>query len=79
MAPANASNESTISLAVNGPALFYVSSLNSDDLQRVHRADLETPTDPRERAIFRAILQHALAILDASEPARARAGTAERA
>ena len=68
----------SVSFAVTGPALFYVSSPNPSGTQNVQRADLDTPTDPRERALVRALLHHALTLLDASEPARARVGTAER-
>jgi hypothetical protein len=53
-----------------GPALFYVTTQQADATQSVQRIDLDYTGDPRERAICRALLHHALALLDASEPAR---------
>ena len=60
-----------------GPALTYTSSLNTDDTQTVTDIDRVPPTDPRERAICRALLIHALALIDASEPTRSMAVRAE--
>lgn len=48
----------------SGPTLCYLSTYG-DSFTKV---DEQPPTDPRERAICRALLQHALALLDASEP-----------
>jgi hypothetical protein len=61
--------------AVPGPALFYVSTPGTDGTQSVQRLDLEAVHDPRERAVCRALLHHALALLDATEPTT-RAGRA---
>ena len=60
-----------------GPALHYTSSLDDQQTQTVQRIDLNAPGDPRERAICRALLHHALALLDATEPARKVAVAAE--
>jgi hypothetical protein len=54
-----------------GPALTYTSSLADTGSQTVTDIDRGVVTDPRERAICRALLLHALSLLDASEPARA--------
>lgn len=56
--------------AVQGPAVFYVSTSGPNAAQSVQRLDLEAVSDPRERAVCRALLHHALALLDASEPTR---------
>lgn len=55
-----------------GPALLYTGSVNSQSANAVLvlRVDLDAVADPRERAICRALLQHALALLDATEPTR---------
>ncbi|MFJ7297620.1 hypothetical protein [Streptomyces collinus] len=58
-----------------GPALFYVSTSGPDTTQSVQRLDLGAVHDPRERAVCRALLHHALALLDATEPTT-RAGRA---
>lgn len=50
------------------PALTYHGSENLDGTHTIHPVDRSVPEDPRERAICRALLQHALALLDASEP-----------
>ena len=56
-----------------GPELVYSHTTGHGD--RAHqRIDLEPLADPRERAICRALLLHALALLDASEPARRNTG-----
>ncbi|MFF1298193.1 MULTISPECIES: hypothetical protein [unclassified Streptomyces] len=64
-----------------GPALTYTSSphhaAGQDSFTQL-RADLRAPDDPRERAICRALLHHALALLDASEHASQHAVSAER-
>lgn len=54
--------------ADRGPCLVYASS----DAQAVTLVDHQVVTDPRERAICRALLVHALALLDAAaeEPTR---------
>jgi hypothetical protein len=57
-----------------GPTLLYV---HTDDGTSTF-VDKDVPTDPRERAICRALLLHALALLDASEPARATGMRADR-
>lgn len=55
--------------AVHGPAIFYVSTSGGPiGTQSVQRLDLEAVHDPRERAVCRALLYHALALLDATEP-----------
>ncbi|MEU7338661.1 hypothetical protein [Streptomyces sp. NPDC007074] len=58
--------------AVSGPALFYASTQENDGDggQTIRRVDLSAPEGPRERAVCRALLQHALALMDASEPVR---------
>ncbi|MCI3153206.1 hypothetical protein ELQ39_15845 [Streptomyces sp. GB4-14] len=60
-----------------GPLLTYTSTLNDDGTQDCTHIDRVPVTDPRERAICRALLLHALALLDASEPTR-RSGEAQR-
>lgn len=67
MAP---TTDNTAPPITTGPALQYTSSLHDNGTQSVQRIDLEPPNDPRERAICRALLHHALALLDASEPTR---------
>ncbi|MFG2412318.1 hypothetical protein [Streptomyces goshikiensis] len=52
------------------PALTYHAAGGPDGTSTDYRIDLTAPTDLRERAICRALLQHALALLDASEPAQ---------
>ncbi|WP_432140157.1 hypothetical protein [Streptomyces sp. bgisy154] len=49
-----------------GPALLYVHTDNGSSTF----VDKNAPVSARERAICRALLQHALRLLDASEPAR---------
>lgn len=49
-----------------GPALLYVHT----DEGSSSFVDKQPPDDPRERAICRALLLHALALLDATEPTR---------
>jgi hypothetical protein len=49
------------------PMLDFVTS-QGDGLNLHTPVDVTAPTDPRERAILRALLQHALALLDATEP-----------
>lgn len=61
---------STDPFAVTGPALVYVSTPHGDGSNLVQRVDLDSPADPRERAVCRALLHHALALLDSTEPAR---------
>lgn len=55
---------------VQGPALFYIGSPAPDGAHTIHRIDIEPgiPQDPRNRALCRALLRHALALLDATEP-----------
>lgn len=54
-----------------GPHLVYRSTRDPNGTRTHHLIDMAAPEDPRERAICRALLLHALALLDASEPARA--------
>ena len=56
--------------ALTGPALLYTSSVDNQGTQAVLRVDRDSPTDPRERALCRALLSHALSLLDATEPPR---------
>ncbi|MET7437003.1 hypothetical protein ACFYQQ_01060 [Streptomyces sp. NPDC005496] len=52
-----------------GPHLVYRATRDND--MRVHAlVDREALTDPRERAICRALLLHALALLEDTEPTR---------
>jgi hypothetical protein len=53
--------------AVPGPALLYVSSPGQDGTQSVARVDLNAVETQRERALCRALLHHALALLDEAE------------
>jgi hypothetical protein len=55
---------------VSGPALFYLCTQEYDGGQTIRRVDLSAAEGIRERAICRALLHHALALLDATEPAR---------
>lgn len=55
--------------SMQGPALTYVSARH-EGMQTILRVDLNSPSDLRERALCRALLHHALTLLDASEPAR---------
>ncbi|MEU5496132.1 hypothetical protein [Streptomyces griseofuscus] len=50
-----------------GPALAYTSAPDADGTSHITRIDLEAVTDPRERAICKALLFHALRLLEASE------------
>ncbi|MEU7416677.1 hypothetical protein [Streptomyces antibioticus] len=50
--------------AQQGPGLYYVSSEQPDGTTTVTRIDRQPPDDPRERALCRALLLHALAELD---------------
>lgn len=52
-----------------GPQLVYVTDVHGD-VRRFQIVDRQPPEDPRDRAICRALLLHALALLDASETAR---------
>jgi hypothetical protein len=56
--------------AQRGPALYYVGSERGDGTSTVTAIDKQPVEDPRERALCRALLTHALAELDRSEPAR---------
>ncbi|MGP3684124.1 hypothetical protein ACTVZO_05320 [Streptomyces sp. IBSNAI002] len=49
------------------PALTYHGTKNIDGSYGVYPIDFAVPTDPRERAICRALLQHALTLLDATD------------
>ncbi|MFF5045623.1 hypothetical protein [[Kitasatospora] papulosa] len=52
-----------------GPRLAYVSSISPDgSVLTTHAIDHTPIEDPRERAICRALLLHALALLDDREP-----------
>jgi hypothetical protein len=61
-----------------GPHIVYRSALDHDT--RTHALiDREALTDPRERAICRALLLHALALLEATEaPRRVTIGGTQR-
>ncbi|MCX4571597.1 hypothetical protein OOK48_35340 [Streptomyces viridodiastaticus] len=52
---------------VPGPALFYLSTQDESGLQSVHRVDLTAVQEDRERALCRALLQHAMALMDEAE------------
>ncbi|MEV5915766.1 hypothetical protein AB0M00_43650 [Streptomyces chartreusis] len=79
MTPAKTTEDDATLPVLTGPALLYTSSVDNQGTQSVQRIDLDAPGDPRERAICRALLHHALALLDASEPARrAPVGTEAR-
>lgn len=54
-----------------GPHLVYRSARDLNGTRMHYLIDMAAPEDPRERAICRALLTHALALLDATEPARA--------
>lgn len=51
--------------AQRGPALYYASTEQPDGTATVTRIDRQPPEDPRERALCRALLTHALAVIDA--------------
>jgi hypothetical protein len=51
-----------------GPHLVYRGTRDLDGTRTHWLIDMASPTDPRERAICRALLTHAIALLDASEP-----------
>lgn len=61
-----------------GPLLAYVTDAD-EGTHRVRLIDRAAIEDPRERAICRGLLLHALALLDESEPTRAVAGGVLRA
>lgn len=52
---------------VPGPALFYISTQDESGLQSVQRVDLTAVQEDRERALCRALLHHALKLLDEAE------------
>lgn len=56
-----------LTLVPNGPALLFVSSPTQDGTQHVQRVDLTAVEDARERALCRALLHHALTLLDEAE------------
>ncbi|MEV0112807.1 hypothetical protein AB0H77_06060 [Streptomyces sp. NPDC050844] len=60
-----------------GPHLVYRSAVDSDGTRLHALIDQEPISNPRERAICRALLQHALLLLDASEPTRPVAARGE--
>lgn len=51
-----------------GPALLYRSSRDPQGVRLIAHVDHQAVEDPRERALCRALLLHALSLLDASEP-----------
>jgi len=53
-----------------GPQLIYTSYDPKDCTVTLVPVDRVAVEDPRERALCRALLLHALTLLDASEPAR---------
>ncbi|MEU5322954.1 hypothetical protein AB0G67_40320 [Streptomyces sp. NPDC021056] len=54
---------------MRGPSLRYTGAPH-EGTQTSLRVDMHALDDPRERAICRALLHHALALLDATEPPR---------
>ncbi|MDX3637795.1 hypothetical protein PV728_48005 [Streptomyces europaeiscabiei] len=60
-----------------GPHLVYRSARDLNGTRMHSLIDIAAPEDPRERAICRALLLHALALLEASEPTRPTAMRAE--
>jgi hypothetical protein len=64
--PPQAVEDSTVHVTVNGPALLYISTKDRHGTQTVQRVDLTAPADSRERALCRALLTHALELLDQS-------------
>lgn len=61
-----------------GPALYYAACEAPDGTSTITAVDRELIEDPRERAICRALLLHALAELDRTEPASMTASNATR-
>ncbi len=55
--------------AQRGPGLYYLSSEQADGTHTVTRIDRQPPEELRERALCRALLTHALALLDQTEGA----------
>ena len=55
--------------AQRGPALYYASTEAGDGIATVTRIDRQPPEDLRERALCRALLTHALTLLDQAEGA----------
>ncbi len=53
--------------AQRGPGLDYLSTERANGTHEIVRADWQPPEDPRERALCRALLVHALALLDQTE------------
>lgn len=53
--------------AQRGPALYYTGSEQGDGTATVTRIDVATVTDPRERALCRGLLTHALRLLNQTE------------
>ncbi|MDX3576007.1 hypothetical protein [Streptomyces sp. FL07-04A] len=49
------------------PALYYAATEQSDGTTTITRIDRQPVDDPRERALCRALLLHALAELDRAE------------
>ena len=60
-----------------GPHIVYRSTRDLDGTRTHALIDIQALDDPRERAICRALLHHALTLLDASEPTRSTAMRAE--
>jgi len=54
--------------AQNGPGLYYASAQQLSGNATVTAVDRQAVEDPRERALCRALLLHALAELDRTEP-----------
>ncbi|MGW3196279.1 hypothetical protein ACWDBD_17170 [Streptomyces sp. NPDC001118] len=52
-----------------GPALTYTTSQDTDGVQRTVPIDRETLTDPRERALCKALLWHALKLVEEADRA----------
>lgn len=55
--------------AQSGPGLYYASAVQISGDSVVTAIDRQAVDDPRERALCRALLLHALAELDRTEPA----------
>lgn len=63
--------------AQRGPGLYYVSTERFDGTVETAAIDRAAVEDPRERALCRALLTHALAEIDRTEPV-SPSGVAQR-
>jgi len=64
--------------AQNGPGLYYASAQQLSGTATVTAIDRQAVEDPRERALCRALLLHALAELDRTEPTREAAAVMQQ-